>query len=314
MNWGRRHTMNTMLKAAVGATLCPASSVGAAQAALHSGLPWPRRLTDAMGRSVLVSQPPQRIVTVFPSNVEILFALGLGPRVVAIGGRVKFPLEALDKPSIGGALGYSPEVVAQHRPDLIVVTPSHHTALGLIEPFSRVGIPVLVLAHPDMVSMLRNIALVGQATGADLAADLLRGQMQQQLMEIRQRWAGRRAPTVYLETAAAARGAFQTVGSGHYASDALSWAGGLNVFADLATSVQVSAEAIATRNPDVIISLQQSPKSPRLVAQRPGWSQLRAVRDGRVVVLERAHKLIPGPRQVDAVRDYAQALHPEVFV
>lgn len=305
--------MNTLLGAAT-ASLLSASRVAAAVPGVPTDASWPRTMTDAMGRKVFIPAPPQRIVTVFPSNVEILFALGLASRVVAIGGRVKFPQEAIDKPSIGGALGYSPEVVAAHRPDLIVVTPSHHTALGLVEPFSRLGVPVLVLAHPDMVSMLRNIDLVGQATGTDQVAQLLRTRMQSQLAEIRERWSGRHLPTVYLETAAAARGAFQTIGTGHYASDALAWAGGLNVFADLNASVQVSAEAIAARNPDVIISLQQSPKSPALIAQRPGWQRLRAVQTGRVVVMERGHKLIPGPRQIEAVLAYAQALHPEVFV
>jgi iron complex transport system substrate-binding protein len=305
--------MNTVLSFAT-TSLLAASRATAATPVLQTDASWPRTLTDAMGRSVFIHAPPQRIVTVFPSNVEIVFALGLASRVVAIGGRVRFPQEAIEKPSIGGALGYSPEVVAQHRPDLIVITPSHHTAMGLIEPFSRLGVPVLVLAHPDMAAMLRNIDLVGHATGTEQTAQLLRTQMQSRLSEIRRRWTGRPLPTVYLETAAAARGAFQTIGTGHYASDALAWAGGRNVFSDLSASVQVSAEAIAIRNPDVIISLQQSPKSPVLIGERPGWHRLRAVQTGRVVVMERGHKLIPGPRQIDAVLAYAQALHTEVFV
>lgn len=274
---------------------------------------WPRTLVDALGRSVRITAPPQRIVTVFPSNVEILFALGLAERVVAIGGRVRHPPEALAKPSVGGALGYSPEAVAAHRPDLLVLTPSHQTALGLVEPFTRAGVPVLMLAHPDLPSVLRNIGLVGQATGRDEQAGQLCGRMQQQLEAVRAGWQGQPLRSVYLETAAAERGAFQTIGRGHYADDALAWAGGHNVFGDLAGSQQVSAEAIAARDPEVIVSLQAVPKPAGSIAARPGWQQLRAVRAGRVVVLQRGHKLIPGPRQVEAVLDYARALHPERF-
>jgi iron complex transport system substrate-binding protein len=196
---------------------------------------------------------------------------------------------------------------------LIVVTPSHQSALGLIEPFSRLGVAVLVLAHPDLPSVLRNIDLLGRACGVEPAAQALRAQFQQGLEQVKARWAGRTQPSVYLETAAAARGAFQTIGQGHYANDALAWAGGRNVFADLEGSQQVSAEAIALRDPDVIISLQQSPKEASLIAERPGWQRLRAVRQGRVHVLARGHKLIPGPRQLEAVQAYARALHPEVF-
>jgi iron complex transport system substrate-binding protein len=67
------------------------------------------------------------------------------------------------------------------------------------------------------------------------------------------------------------------------------------------------------RNPEVIVSLQAVPKPAAAIAARPGWQHLRAVREGRVVVLERGHKLIPGPRQIEAVLDYARALHPERF-
>jgi iron complex transport system substrate-binding protein len=274
---------------------------------------WPRTLVDAMQRSVRIAAPPRRIVTVFPSNVEILFALGLADRVAAIGGRVRHPPEAVGKPSVGGALGYSPEAVAAHRPDLLVLTPSHQTALSLVEPFTRAGVPVLMLAHPDLPSVLRNITLVGQAAGVEAQAEHLRRLMQQQLEAVRARWQGLSPRSVYLETAAAERGAFQTIGRGHYADDALAWAGGRNVFADLDGSQQVSAEAIAVRDPEVILSLQAVPKPAASIAARPGWQHLRAVREGRVVVLERGHKLIPGPRQIEAVLDYARALHPERF-
>lgn len=286
-----------------------------------AAIPWPAAADDAFpvtvrdapGRSVTIASPPQRIVPVFPSNVEIVHALGLGSRVVAIGGRVRWPPEAMDKPSIGGALGYSPEAAAQHRPDLLVVTPSHHSALALADAFERLGTPVLQLAHPDLPSVLRNLLLVGRATGTLARARQLASDVEAQLASIRAAWQGRSVPTVYLETAAAERGAFQTIGAGHYANDALAWAGGRNVFEDLRGSVQVSAEAIAARDPEVIVSLQQRPRPAAAIAARPGWSSLRAVRTGRVVVLERGHALIPGPRQVDAVRAYAQALHPGAF-
>lgn len=274
---------------------------------------FPRTVTDTLGRQVLVPAWPRRIVAVFPSNIEIAFALGLGDRIAAIGGRVRWPAEALVKPSIGGALGYSPEVVAGHAPDLIVVTPSHQSAVGLIAPFERIGVPVLVLQHPDIVAILRNIRLLAQATATEVAADALVENFERALADIARRLAGRPRRTVYLETAAAARGAFQTVGAGHYANDALGLAGGHNVFDDLRGSQQVSGEAVLLRNPEAIISLQQVPKSAERIAERPGWASLRAVRDGRIAVLERGHKLIPGPRQLEAVLAYAQTLHPECF-
>ena len=274
---------------------------------------FPREVVDAVGRHVRVPRAPERIVVVFPSNVELLWALGLQDRVAAIGGRVRWPESARAKPSIGGSLGYSAEAVAAHRPDMVVVTPSHHSAMTLVDAFERADVPVVVLAHPDLPSVMRNIDLLGRATGTDDAAHALRSDLEGRLQAIARQVADAPPRSVYLETAAAARGAFQTIGTGHYANDALGWAGGRNVFSDLRGSQQVSAEAIFVRDPDVIISLQQSPKDPAQIAARPGWHSLRAVKAGRVVVLERGHKLIPGPRQIEAVAEYARAMHPERF-
>jgi iron complex transport system substrate-binding protein len=301
----RRHMLS------LGAALLGASATAAAAAPAPAAFPC--ELTDALGRRVRIERAPQRLVVIFPSNVELAWALGLADRVAAIGGSVRWPEAAQEKPRVGGALGYSAEAVAAHRPDLIVLTPSHQSALGLIAPFERLGVPVLVLAHPDLPAVLRNLDLLGQATGTQAQAQAVRADMQARLHAVAERVRGRPVRSVYLETAAAARGAFQTMGTGHYANDALRWAGGRNVFADLDGAQQVSGEAIFARDPEVIISLQKTPKSPDLIAARPGWHTLRAVRTGRVVVLERSHRLIPGPRQIEAVEAYARAIHPEAF-
>ena len=303
---GRRAVLKASL-ACCGLAVLPALAgpAGVAESA------YPRRLRDAVGRAVTLERQPQRIVVIFPSNTEIAFALGLDERIAAVGGLVRWPPQALNKPSVGGAMGYSAEAVAALRPDLIVLTPSHRTALSLIDPFERLGVPVLVLHHPDLPSILRNIALFGQAAGCEAAASAVVAGMRTQLDAVRQRLQGAPRRRVYLETAAAARGAFQTVGAGHYANDALAWAGGENVFSDLSAAAQVSGEAIFARDPDVIVALQSVPRGVESIVARPGWKALRAVREGRVVVLERRHFLIPGPRQIEAVQAYARAIHPE---
>lgn len=276
---------------------------------------FPREVVDTLGRRLTIAQAPRRIVVIFPSNTEIVLALGLESRVAAVGGRIRWPEAALAKPSVGDALGYSAEAVAAHHPDLIVVTPAQRSALELIEPFGRIGVPVLVLQHPDLPAIFRNIRLVGQATGCEAEAEAVVSAMTARLEAIRARLGDAPVRRVFLETGAAGNAGFQTVGHGHYANDGLVWAGGENIFADLPGSRQVSGEAIFLRDPDVVISLQQTndPEAAAAIARRPGWSALRAVREGRVVVLQRSHKLIPGPRQIEAVADYARAIHPERF-
>lgn len=321
-----RRALLGRLLALAGAGALPAEALSAAMPAFadsptlrQTSSAFPRQVVDTLGRTLHIARPPQRIVVIFPSNVEILFALGLETRVAAVGGLVGWPPAALAKPSVGRSLGFSAEAVAAHQPDLIVVTPAQHSALALIDPFSRIGVPVLVLQHPDLPAILRNIRLVGNATGNEAQAEAVLGRMRAQLDGIGNRLHSAARRRVFLETGAAGNAGFQTVGQGHYANDALAWAGGENVFADLSGSQQVSGEAIFLRDPDIIISLQRipdasaAPEAIRQIARRPGWQALRAVREGRTVVLQRNHKLIPGPRQIEAVADYARAIHPERF-
>lgn len=274
---------------------------------------FPRTVADALHRNVTIAHRPERVIAVFPSNVELLWALGAGPRVVAIGGPVFWPAEATKIPRIGGPTGFSPESAASFKPDLVVVTPSSQTALSLVQPFTRSGVPVIVLQHPDIESIFGNIAILGAATGLEKEATALASKLRAKLESIATRVAHRPRPRVYLETGLAARGHYMTVGAGHYADDALRLAGAENVFHHLNGAVQVSGEAVLIANPDVIIQLSRTPENPERISERQGWLGIKALSTGRVYTLARAHTLIPGARQIENVESYARLLHPEVF-
>ena len=96
-------------------------------------------------RSVTVPAPPQRIVTIFASNVEIVASLGLADRIVGIEAFTRYPREVLDRPLVGGRLGFSVDAVVALKPDLVVVTPSRQAANQLVDPMERLGVPIVVL-------------------------------------------------------------------------------------------------------------------------------------------------------------------------
>ena len=79
----------------------PAFSAPDGPALCQTSAAFPRRVVDTLGRTLSIARPPQRIVVIFPSNVEIVFALGLEARVAAVGGLVGWPAAALAKPSVG---------------------------------------------------------------------------------------------------------------------------------------------------------------------------------------------------------------------
>ncbi len=88
----------------------------------------PIEVRDALGRTVVLPAPPQRLVTIFASNTELVTSLGLVDRIVGVEDYTRFPPEAAAKPKVGGRLGFSVDAVVAQRPDLVIVTPARQAA------------------------------------------------------------------------------------------------------------------------------------------------------------------------------------------
>ncbi len=271
---------------------------------------FPETLTDAQGRAVTLAARPQRIVAIFASNVELLAALGAGPRIVGIEAYTRFPPEVLDRPKIGGRLGFSAEAIARLAPDLVVMTAARQAAHQLVRPMELIGVPVLVLDHRDLASIMANLRFLGRAVGAeDKAAAVVAG-MEARLARAAARIGDRPRRRVYLETAASGRGSFQTVRDGSYTADILRAAGGDSIFAGRNFISQVSGEAVLAADPDVILVAGSEAQAAEL-RRRPGWDRIAAVREGRVHAVPRAELLIPGPRVIDGVERVGRILYPD---
>ena len=266
-------------------------------------------VVDGMGRTVTLPATPHRIVSIFASNTELLYAVGAGPDIVAIEEKTVYPPAVASLPRIGGRLGFSVEHIAATRPDLVVLTTARHAAGNLLHPLQVAGIPALVLQHQDVDTIFHNLGLLGQVTGRTQDAALAIARLRQRLLAVQQR-VGQATPVrCYLETGSAGAGGHHTVVPGTYTADALALAGGSSVFPDLRLSLPVTGEAVLLADPEVII-VCGGQREIAALCQRPGWQHLSAVRHGRVYAVPRAWLLIPGPRIVDGVEALADCLHP----
>lgn len=272
---------------------------------------FPRTVTDALGRAVTIPKKPTRIVSIFASNTEMLAAIGVHDRIVGIESYTRYPPGIDRLPKVGGRLGFSVEAVARLTPDLVVMTPARQAASTLLKPMETIGVPVVVLMHRDIEQVFGNIRLLGAATGEDGTADSLIRSYRERIADVQRRIEGRPLRRVYLEVNAAARGSFMTVRPGSYTADALSLAGGDNIFG-ATPGQQIGGEAVLAADPDAILLATRGLK-PVDLAQRVGWERLSAVRSGAVHVVPRTLLLIPGPRIVDGVEMLAKILHPDAF-
>ncbi len=272
----------------------------------------PVTVRDALDRAVTLPAPPQRIVTIFASNTEMVAALGLTDRIVGIETFTRYPPDVLGKPMVGGRLGFSVDAVVRQRPDLVVVTPARQAANQLVDPMERIGVPVIVLQQRNVAEVLANIRLLGRATGMQQRGDDVAAGLQARIGEVERRVANRDPPRVIMITGRIGNGLLLVARPRTYTGDAIALAGGRSGFPGDGLLAQVSPEAILNADPDVLLFAGSQRDLDELIS-RPGWRDLRAVRAHRAHAVSRSELLIPGPRTVNGIENLAALFHPRAF-
>jgi iron complex transport system substrate-binding protein len=316
----------TALPNAIPATAAPASVPTSAPTAVPptaaptvapTSAPAAHTITDVAGRKVTIAAQPQRIISLAPSDTEILFALGLGPKVVAVDDFSDFPAEAKNLPKIGGMnAAYNFEQIVALKPDLILA--AGVTAPEAIKKLEDLKLTVVVLGTPQtsFESISSDITTVGQITGQGDRAKQLTGAMKQKFEALKATVAtAKTRPRVYWELDATDPAKPYSVGPGNFVSDLITLAGGANIFEQASSPFpQVSAEQIVAADPQVIILSDAAYGiTAESVGQRPGWQAIQAVKQQRVAPIDDNLVSRPGPRIVDGLEATARIIHPELF-
>ena len=263
---------------------------------------------------------PQRIVSTAPSITELLYALGLGDRVVGVTRYCNYPPEAKSKPKIGDYVNPNLEAIAALKPDLVIVQTN---PVQLAERLRRLRLNVLEIDQQDVAAIYTSIRVVGEATGASSRAAQLIATIRGGLEAVRARAAKLdRTPLMLVvgRTPGRLDGLIVT-GRTSYLNEVIEIAGGENIFRDArAAYPQVSLEEVLARNPQAIVDMGDmgdnvaiTPEQRREVIEL--WQRLpalAAVREHRVYPIAPGGFLVPGPRVVDAARELFSMLHPEM--
>jgi iron complex transport system substrate-binding protein len=262
---------------------------------------------------------PQRIVSLAPSLTETLFALGLGERVVGVTRYCVYPPDAQRLPKVGGFLDPNFEAIVALEPDLVVVIPSSE-ATG--ERLEALGLAVLQVDQHDVGSLLDSISTLAEVCGVPDGGAVLRDRIVQQLAAISAMVD--RAPrprAVVVVGHDIGGGAVRSVwaaGPDTFYDGVLEIAGGVNAVTEAVVLYpELSREGLATLDPDVVLDVIAGIEERNLDRGEivTGWrelTELRAVREGRVEVLEGDVMVVPGPRLPILVETIAHALHPEI--
>jgi iron complex transport system substrate-binding protein len=273
-------------------------------------------LTDDLGRTVLLDAPAQRIVSMAPSNTEILFAIGAGDKVIGRDSFSDYPEEAKAVEEIGGLTGsYNLEKITSLQPDLVLL--AEINSVELVDSLEKLNLKVFYLSNPDDYDgLFTNIETVGRLTGMEKNASALVKEKRAKVNAVRQKMeAVETTLKVYYELDGTDPTRPWTTGPGTYMDLMIHIVGGENIGKNLSSDwAQISQEEILIQNPDVILLGDGVyGVTPEMVANRPGWSAITAVKNGRVEVFDDNLVSRPGPRMVDGLEMLARILHPEVM-
>jgi len=271
-------------------------------------------LVDLMGRRVAITGEIDRIISLSPQHTEILFALGLEEKVVAVTDFCNYPPQAANIKKVGGFTDTNIEILLTLQPDLVLAGSPHRE---LVQQLEERNIPVLAMEPRSLAEIYETIRLIGAAAGAEKAAGEMTGEIKEQVSIIQERLSSlsdeERIP-VYYELWYDPP---MSVGNRSFIHEVITLAGGENIFADLDDNYPtVSAETVAQKNPRVILFSSDHGTVEAVREQyalRPGWDKINAYQENRIHSVDGDLFNRAGPRIGHAVETAAALFYPALF-
>ncbi|WP_108670681.1 cobalamin-binding protein [Peribacillus acanthi] len=257
-----------------------------------------------------------KIISLCPSNTEICTYLGIEDKLIAIDDYSDYPLHIQHLPKVGPDLSIRMDEVEALEPDLVLASLSVPGMEKNVEELVARGIPHLVLNPQSLHDIGEDLLKVGKATGnEDLATARVREY--QQTIEAFQNISNQidNKPTLYWEWWP---NPIFTPGKINWLTEISAFSGGKNVFEDVElASVQTTPDDVLSRNPDYIcmawVGVPIKRIQPKKVKERQGWSEMKAIQENKIFVMEEPLFCRPSPRLLEGLKKLAGLLHPEEY-
>lgn len=266
---------------------------------------YPMTVTDFVGRTVVIEEEPQSIISLRPSSTEILFALGLGDRVIGVTEYCYYPPEAAEKDKIGDFTTNVEKVIALD-PDLILTFDQKDETVNALADY---GYSLVSLKSNNIEEVLESIELVGRITNTYEQAQELTEEISREIEEIKEytrELEEEDKPKVFVTIDTEE---LYTTGEGTFLNEIISTAGGINIGAEAGRDYFViSEEKLFQEDPDYILCTFPTKDQ---ILERENWQDLKAVKKGQVYNVDGDIVSRPGPRVAQAVRHIFDIIHPD---
>lgn len=295
VNWFRMSTAILACSLLVMAIVAPCAIIAADTAPAAR----PLAIVDQTGVAIKLERAPERIVSLAPSNTEILFSLGLGSKIVGVTTACDFPAEAKAIDKVGDYNINIEAVVAKH-PDLIVAVAD--LQMAVIEKLRQLKLNVVAVNPSTVEEVFSAIQLIGDVAGRSDAAKARVSELRARMAAVEKRAAGIPAsqrPAVFVEIW---NDPLMTCGKGTFVNDLVSGAGGRNIFGAVDGWPQISSESVIAARPNVIILTAYNRSE---VMGRREWRQVPAIVREQVYEIVPDLLVRPGPRLIDGLEALA---------
>jgi len=272
--------------------------------------------TDDTGFTLHLLQPPQRIISLSPGNTEILFALGLGEKVMGVTTYCNEPQEALTKEKIGNVTEIDLEKILTLQPDLILA--SSLTPDEAIVRLRELNLSVFILKSESIAQVIEDIQKVSILGGVESAGQALAQTLQEKMKQITDKTnslTDTQKPVVFHIIW---HDPIWTAGNHTFINEFITLAGGKNLAGDLNGYSTVDIEEIIRRNPAIITVIESHGGSDQsqlyqFVTTDSRFQSMDAIKNQQVYLVDSDIVSRPGPRLITALEFFAQIIHPELF-
>lgn len=280
---------------------------------------YPMEIEDEFGNKETIEEEPMKIVSLAPSNTEILFSLGLGDKVAGVTSYCDYPEEAATKEIIGGYSQFNLEKIIELEPDLVLAYGPGDE--GEKKALRDAGIKVLGFGGETIDEVINDMKIIGKITGNNKEAEEVTAAMILKKNEIVEKIKGQEKVKVFYEIW---HEPLQAAGEGSFMGELLILVGAENVAVDEDDDeIEKQAypifdlEQLIERDPEVYLTSADMPeKTIEAIKERPGYGEITAIKNDRVYIFDGDEANIvsrPGPRIVEALEIIARSIHPKLF-
>ena len=274
--------------------------------------------SDARNKSITLRHSAIKIVSLLPSITEYLFELDRGHLLIGRSDWCRYPAEALEVEVVGGLDKAVDERLVALKPDAVLVSKMMRDEQ--VQHLESLGLTVIVFDHQNWDTVLRDLEMLGKILGAEGDIKTLTSWLERKRQSVQDELESLENSTPVSAAVLYSLKPLYTAGAGTFVDELITLCGGSNVASDLSSPwPTLSMEGLLQKQPDVLLVSTEAapvgelPDNIQALATDPVWSQLAAIQNNRVYILDGDTLAVPGPRQVVALAQIAAALHPELF-